>query len=288
MTAQIALPDEIREALSAGFALAISVSGGKDSQAMLNALVEARNEHGWTGPVFAIHAHLGRAEWPQSLDHCQAMCEDAGVELVVVKRDQGDLVDRLHERLDKLKGTNKPFWPSAASRYCTSDLKRGPINKHLRRYTGVISAEGIRSEESASRCNKAIYDVRTAIQTLSRQAYTWNPIKEWRIDDVWAACGTNREDLERRRTLYKSGHTAEALNGWPAHPAYVFGNERVSCALCILATKNDLQVGAAHNPALLNEYIEMEKESGFSFKHGFSLTELENRTIVQQEGYGER
>jgi 3'-phosphoadenosine 5'-phosphosulfate sulfotransferase (PAPS reductase)/FAD synthetase len=270
----IAIPQGISAALSNGYALALSISGGKDSQAMVSAVMSAYHANGWTGPVFAIHSHLGRAEWPQSLPHCEVICEDAGIPLVVVERAQGDLVDRLWERLEKLRGQGKPFWPSAANRYCTSDLKRNPINKHLRQYKGVISAEGIRSGESKTRCHKPLWEVRQAIQTMTRNAYTWNPIKEWVIADVWQACGTSQADLERRRALYRTGYQTEALAGWPAHPAYVFGNERVSCALCVLATRNDLQVGADHNPGLLAEYLRMEDESGYTFKQGFSLHEV--------------
>ena len=276
----IALPPEIERAL------AISISGGKDSQAMLSVLVQEHRRQQWPGPIFAIHAHLGRAEWPQSLPHCEALCAAAGLPLYVVERSQGDLVDRLHDRMRKLQGTGKPFWPSAASRYCTSDLKRGPINKHLRRYQQCISAEGIRSAESASRCQKAVWEARRAITTLSRQAFTWNPIKDWSLAEVWAACGTTQADLDSRRQRYRQGEHAAALSGWPAHPAYVFGNERVSCALCVLATRNDLQVGADHNPALLQEYIRLEEVGGATFKQGFSLKELE-RGHHETSAYGQ-
>ena len=73
------LPPEIDAALKNGAALAISISGGKDSQAMLIALTRLYQPSGWTGPLFAIHAHLGRAEWPQSLGMCQKMADDAGI-----------------------------------------------------------------------------------------------------------------------------------------------------------------------------------------------------------------
>ncbi len=93
----------------------------------------------------------GRAEWSDTLIHCHKICDQAEIQLVVVRREQGDLVDRWRSRMDKLmaEGNTKPFWSSAQNRYCTSDLKRGPINKYLRRFNCVISAEGIRGQESA-------------------------------------------------------------------------------------------------------------------------------------------
>jgi hypothetical protein len=37
---------------------------------------------------------------------------------------------------------------------------------------------------------------------------------------------------------------AEAVSGWPCHPAYVLGhgNERLSCSFCVLASVNDLRM----------------------------------------------
>ena len=159
------VPQEISDLLAQGASLAISISGGKDSQAMLNWLVHLRQQYQWTGPCFAIHAHLGRAEWPQTLEHCQRICDQVGIELVVVQRENGDLVDRWRERMQKLmaEGNTKPFWSSAQNRYCTSDLKRGPIDKYLRRFECVISAEGIRAQESSNRAKQAVITLRDNI-----------------------------------------------------------------------------------------------------------------------------
>lgn len=271
---ELSIPQPVGDALSNGAALAISISGGKDSQALLAAVCAAYHKHGWIGPIFAIHAHLGRMEWPQSLGHCHALADAAGVPLVVVERPQGDLLQRMRDRMKQLEGSGRPFWPSASARYCTSDLKRGQINKALRQFDLIISAEGIRADESKARACKPTHEVRNAIQTLSRDAWTWNAIIDWSLDDVWEACGTSRQDLERRRVLYHQGDERNALAGWPAHPAYVYGNERVSCALCVLASINDLRVGARHNPELHQTLVQMEQESGFTFKHNFSLADL--------------
>ena len=91
----INIPPVIQQALISGATLAISISGGKDSQALLNALAQARRGCNWPGPYFTIHAHLGRAEWPESLDHCRLISQQAGAELIVVTRNKGDLVDRM-------------------------------------------------------------------------------------------------------------------------------------------------------------------------------------------------
>ncbi len=77
-----------------------------------------------------------------------------------------------------------------------------------------------------------------------------------------------------RRELYQAGRKDEALQNWNMNPAYVYGNDRFSCALCVLATKNDLTVGACHEPFLARYFIHLEDVSGFTFKKGFSLREV--------------
>ena len=287
------VPETITAAIAKGAALAISISGGKDSQAMLNWLVHLRQQHGWKNPCFAIHAHLGRAEWPQTLTHCQQICDRAGVELVIVRRGQGDLVDRWQERMDKLmaEGNNKPFWPSSSSRYCTSDLKRGPIDKYLRKFDCIISAEGVRAAESTNRAKQQVVAIRDGItsqrlrelepeqallewQGKGRLALTWRPLHHWDVERVWEWCNTSSQDHKRRVELYKRGYVQESLLDWTAHPAYVFGNERLSCALCILGSRNDLINGMKHNPDLYQRLVEMEQISGWKFRQDLALSSL--------------
>lgn len=285
----LAIPPIIDRMLQCGAALAISISGGKDSQALLSTLAPLQFRYS-RATIYAIHADLGRTEWHQTPAHVARIAHAAGVPLVVVRRSQGDLLDRWQERMKKLEDTGKPFWSSAANRYCTSDLKRGPINMHLRQHALVISAEGIRAAESYTRARKPAYEIRQAItakvlQGLSiddalayrsprqRLAVTWNAIHDWSLDDVWAACGTSSYELARRQADYAAGDVA-ALDGWPAHPAYVLGNQRLSCALCVLASNNDIRNGATHHPELYQALRRMEIQSGWTFRAGHSLADI--------------
>lgn len=327
-------------------ALFVSISGGKDSQAMLTALARVHADRGWRCGLFAIHADLGRTEWKQSLPHCQKQCDELGIFLKIVSRPQGDLLQEIQDRQAKLTGTGRsawptatqryctadqkrgqiekakrqPFWPDAANRYCTADQKRGQvdkavrgpfwpsadsryctahqksdqIDKELRAYSLVVSTMGMRAGESKPRAKKSPFtidgtltakrfrecdpgdalDAWLASDGSARLALDWLPIHDWTIDDVWAACGTSADDLKRRQQLYEAGDIERAMDGWPAHPAYVFGNERVSCSLCVLASRNDLRVGALHNPDLYRTYVQMERESGFTFQHKKPLSDV--------------
>ena len=280
------IPDVIKDALALGAKVAVSVSAGKDSQALAIAL--AAKGIG----SYVVHMDLGRAEWPQTAAMVNRIAQSINLPVIVVNRPQGDLVQEMTERGEKLQGTGKPFWPSAANRYCTADQKRSQADKVYRRDMLIISAEGIRGQESAKRAKDAVVSVRKqitakALQDLSpadalaawqthggRLALTWNAIHDWTLADVWEACGTSVDDLSRRQALYQAGFETEALNGWPCHPAYVFGNARLSCVFCVLATENDLRVGARHNPALAAHYVSLESRFGSTFKHKRSLADI--------------
>jgi 3'-phosphoadenosine 5'-phosphosulfate sulfotransferase (PAPS reductase)/FAD synthetase len=148
-------------------ALAINVSGGKDSQAMLEHLCKRAEMESWSCKIFIIHADLGRIEWPQTQEFVEKLAIQSKLPLVVVRRSQGDMIDRWQERYETLseQGNTKPFWSSANARYCTSDLKIQPINKYLRQFKLVVSAMGIRADESRNRAKKPILSVRKNITT---------------------------------------------------------------------------------------------------------------------------
>lgn len=289
----LATPPAIEKALSLGAAVAVSISGGKDSQGIIKAIAAHRAQHGWTGPVFAVHAHLGRAEWRESLPMCRSLADDYGMELAVVRRAQGDMFDQMLARMEKLNGSGKPFWPSSAARYCTSDQKRGPIEKKLREFPLVISVEGIRAEESPNRAKKPVAHIRRRITAkklreatmldavrswepaAGRLALDWYPIHHWTEAEVYEYAGHGLDERNDRRGLYQAGKVEDALAGWQMHAAYVYGNDRVSCNACVLASGNDLTVGARHNPAAFRMLRGMEVESGFTFKNRWSLEQIE-------------
>lgn len=288
-TGSIPIPKDILEAFQDGASLAISISGGKDSLAMLKALTIFWKASRYTGTIFAIHADLGRAEWHQTPDVVRDQAKEHGVDLVVVQRAKGDLFDRFEERFEARP--DAPPFPSSSCRYCTSDLKREPINKHLRKFTNIVCAIGIRADESPARRKKTLFQVRSRIQTKTRTAWTWNPILHWSDEDVWN-CICEGDGLALMR-LWRETYASAQANTIPGelapvamsvphqiHPAYVIGNERLSCSLCILASKNDLANGARCNPEAFDYLLDLERRSGFTFKPGWSLQSLIDDGLV--------
>lgn len=256
-------PDPM-QLLRDGAALVLSVSGGKDSDAMCHHLLERRQTEGWSGDVVMIHADLGsRVEWHQTPDYVQKLAQRKGVPLHVVRWTHGDLIDRIWQRY--YKDPSRPGWPSAQMRYCTADLKRGPISRELRRLFpsgNVICAMGLRAQESQTRARRPTFSLRpdTSAPTKGRFVYDWLPIHDWTETDVWGC-------IRRHGNIH--------------HEAYSLGNHRLSCALCVLASLNDLINGAVHNPDTYREYCRIEAVTGYSFRKDFWLSDLKPELLPE-------
>jgi 3'-phosphoadenosine 5'-phosphosulfate sulfotransferase (PAPS reductase)/FAD synthetase len=62
--------------------------------------------------------------------------------------------------------------------------------------------------------------------------------------------------------------------GVPYHPAYDQGMSRLSCSLCVLASRADLVRAAQLHPKLAAEYAELEAEIGHRFRKDLSMAEI--------------
>ncbi|MGW6335919.1 hypothetical protein [Nocardia rhamnosiphila] len=76
----------------------VSISGGKDSQACLDADAEAAGATGVLDRVTAVHAALGRVEWPGVVEIAAEHAAHYGLRFEVVSRRGSDLLDRVAER----------------------------------------------------------------------------------------------------------------------------------------------------------------------------------------------
>ena len=246
-------------AVAAGAPVVLGVSGGRDLQALALRVSEHLDDVGHAGPRLLIHSDLGRVEWRDSLPVCQRLAERLGLELVVVRRHAGDMLDRWRSRWAGNVRRYAAFecvklilpWSTPAQRFCTSELKSAVIASAMRRRFAagdVISAVGIRAEEYRARARMPVSktDPRTAHKHGA--GHVWNAILRWTRADVM--------DYLRHR-------------GVALHEAYtVYGSSRVSRAFCIMSSADDLRAaaGCADNAAVYRLMVALEISSTFAFQ----------------------
>lgn len=288
---KVCLPGDIEHVLNKGANLVISISGGKDSDAMCQLLPALHRARGWSGQMALVHADLKDGEWLMTSGYLQQRASALGLPLHVVTRKQGTLLEQIRQRHQKRPGA--PPFPSAAARYCTADHKRTPIDSFLRRFqpTGtVVCAIGIRAEESPARAKKPTFRLRESVTARERAVYDWHPLFHFTATEVWAALGVSPEHLhevrEQTRVIRSQGGTwqqAIAEAGWHWHPAYALGNERLSCSICVLASKNDLLNGIHFHPDYYRHLVDLELQSGFSFRQGLWLADLRPDLLTDEQ-----
>lgn len=243
----------------------VSHSGGKDSQAMylmLTAMLPPNR-------IVVVHADLGvDMEWAGTQQHINTTISH---DLNVVKSYYsssgklspgvvpGSRKTLLLEVERKMKvRPDAPPWPSSAARWCTSDLKTGPIYKFIRQdmkrrgATHAVNCLGIRAEESTARAKKIPADRNKKLSAAGREVWNWYPIFDWTTEEVF--------------TFIKMNHQEP-------HYAYQDGNERLSCMFCILGSANDLAHAAKVRPLLFKKYQDLEVESGYTLFHKQSLAD---------------
>jgi 3'-phosphoadenosine 5'-phosphosulfate sulfotransferase (PAPS reductase)/FAD synthetase len=244
----------------------VNSSAGKDSQAMLDFLVGVADSIGFPRErIIVVHCDLGRVEWEGTLELAREQAEHYGLRFEVVRRDLGDLITQVEQRHEAnvAKGRDIAPWPSSAARWCTSDQKTSQVQKlmtrlvqeaHLGRPLRILNCLGIRAQESVARSKKEAYgpDMRASTKT-TLDVTRWLPIFDWSEDQVW----------ERIRE-----------SGVRHHRAYDLGMSRLSCAFCVMASKQDLIIAARANPDLAQEYARVEVKVGKRFTNKLSMAEV--------------
>ncbi|MFI6142373.1 phosphoadenosine phosphosulfate reductase family protein [Streptomyces griseus] len=289
MVPSTTVPDElIRQADR----VVISSSGGKDSQAQASYVVGRADALGMLDKVVVVHADLGRVEWAGTRELAEEQARLLGVpRFEVVQAEGADLLERVGIRYVKLKAKAEeearqrgedpaqakvaPAWPSSSSRWCTPDAKRGPIRRlytrltaelaHLGRPVRILECIGQRAAESDQRAQLAEVEINRSASNGKRHITTWRPIHGWSDARVW------REIAE---------------SGLPYHPAYDWGNRRLSCVFCVLGCVSDLVNGARRVPELAAEYAEQEIAVGADFRHGLSMAEIIRRAAELDAEHG--
>jgi DNA sulfur modification protein DndC len=245
-------------------------SGGKDSQAMLITLCHLVPRH----QILSLHASLGEdgthgegVEWPDTLKWVEYMSRELSVPVETCAADKSlfQMVDRSAARLhEQGKYGEASPWPSPKYRQCTSDLKRGPLEKAIKNYIKrrklngvVVNCMGLRAEESSKRAKVEPWQRKKNKETgrgAIREWWEWLPIHHLLVDEVF--------------------DTIRAAGQKP-HWAYEKGMTRLSCCFCIMASPQDLQTAAGLRPALYERYVMKERELGKTMNmSGKSLEEV--------------
>ena len=261
MKNSVSVTAAVNRLLRSGSPVAMGVSGGKDSCTLAFAVNDYLNRVGHTGPRILIHSDLGRVEWKDSLPTCERLADAVGLELVTVRRRAGDMMDRWRVRWRNNLARYADLscvklilpWPTAAMRYCTSEMKTQVICRYLvERFPGrtIISASGIRADESPKRAKSPVVKVQPKLKskTFETLGFDWHPILRWKKAQVFSYL---------------------AARHFPLHEAYsVYGSSRVSCAFCFLASQGDIRASAEcqDNHDIYREMCRLEIESTFSFQ----------------------
>jgi DNA sulfur modification protein DndC len=239
---------QVNELKSRGALFIVNHSGGKDSQAMLITLrrfVPAEQ-------LILVHADLGEVEWAGLKEHIKATAPDLPLEVALAIYKDGSEKTLLGEWERKGKA------PSPAQRWCTSDLKRGPIEKIVRRVMkerGIqvaVNCMGMRAGESCDRAKLEPWKLNKRLSLAGREVWDWLPIHGLTTEEVF-------------QTIAQAGQKP--------HPAYGLGLTRLSCSFCIMGSKGDLTRAAELRPELYRRYVELEKKTGFTLQSGKTLEE---------------
>lgn len=236
----------IADLIARGALFVVNHSGGKDSQAMylkLRDLVPREQ-------LVIVHADLGPVEWAGALDHIKATTSG---EPVHVCRSRRTLLEMVEER---------GMFPSPQQRQCTSDLKRGPIEKVIRHLTYkrkadghpawylVVNCEGLRAEESVKRKKMQPFVLDKGNSKAGREWYEWLPVHDWPEAEVYAAI---------------------KAAGQQPHRVYAEGMKRFSCVFCIYADAHSLTTAArlvqtkphlVNDPNVYKKYAALERSTG--------------------------
>lgn len=218
---------EIKLLITRGAIFFVNHSGGKDSQAMFNYIARLVPKE----QIFVIHACLGDVEWPGVIDHIRATIGSYELHVCRARR---TLLEMIEER---------GMFPSPSMRQCTSDLKRGPIERTIRQsgHKLIVNCMGMRSQESPHRAKLAILKFSAKNSKNGREWYDWLPVQDWRTEQIFS-------------------YIAEC--GQVPHYAYGLGMSRLSCIFCIMSSKSDLTIAAKHNPRVFKIYVNLERSTG--------------------------
>ena len=231
----------------------LSISGGKDSTAMLLLAIERNVEN--MIPVFADTGN----EHPYTYEYLEYLEHRLGLKITRVKADFAAQINRKRETIkikwaeegveperialaqSALQPTGNPFldlciwkgrFPGARTRFCTSMLKIDQIKKKI--FAPLLAAgedidswQGIRHDESPARACAQEREFKMADEKTGAELWCYRPILEWKAEDCFA--------------IMKKHMIAP-------NPLYKLGMARVGCMPCVMCRKGELGQIASRFP----------------------------------------
>lgn len=246
----------------------VSVSGGKDSTALLLLAIERE-----TPNLQAVFADTGH-EHPQTYEYVQYLNDqvfpirtvradfsqqiERKREWVATKwREQGIPEDRVLLALETLKPTGNPFldlciwkgrFPSTKARFCSEELKRNPIIEQVQmplldQGHEIYSWQGVRADESVARRDLPELD------EVGGGLWNYRPILKWTAQDCFA--------MHKKHNIRHN-------------PLYEQGMGRVGCMPCIHARKDELLEISKRFPEEIERVERWERLVADASKRGMS------------------
>jgi 3'-phosphoadenosine 5'-phosphosulfate sulfotransferase (PAPS reductase)/FAD synthetase len=222
----------------------ISVSGGKDSTALLLLAIERQPDN-----MQAVFADVGN-EHDLTYDYVRYLEQATGVPIRWVKADftrqiagkreyvltkwagKGVPQEAIDRAAAALVPTGVPFldlciwkgrFPSTKAAFCSEELKRNPIITQVQQPLldagdDVVSWQGVRRDESLRRSLLSETELKKAYDN-GAELWNYRPILDWTADDCFA--------MHRK-------------HGIKHNPLYEMGMGRVGCMPCINCRKDEL------------------------------------------------
>jgi len=235
----------------------VSVSGGKDSTALLLLAIEQEtpnlravfadtgNEHQMT---YDYVEYLSKNVWPIEVykaDFSEQIAKKRA--FVDTKwREQGIPDEKVDRAIAALQPTGNPFldlciwkgrFPSTKARFCSEELKRNPIIEQvyepiLEEGGEIYSWQGVRRDESINRSKL------DELEEVGGGLWNYRPILDWTAEDCFA--------MHRK-------------HGVKHNPLYELGMSRVGCMPCIHCRKDELLEISKRFPEEINRIAGWEK-----------------------------
>jgi 3'-phosphoadenosine 5'-phosphosulfate sulfotransferase (PAPS reductase)/FAD synthetase len=233
----------------------ISLSGGKDSTAMLLMMLERKE------PIHSVVFFDTGWEFPEMYDHLDLLEKNTGIKIIRLhpKRSFNHwMFDRkVIPRKGPLKGKVRfrgLGWPRADFRWCTGK-KFDEFKKYTNKIKDHTMCIGLVADEQAR------IKIKTKTQA-ERNKNSRYPLSEWGIS-------------EKEALRYCVDH------GYDWHGLYnVF--DRVSCFCCPFKRKAELKALYTHYPDLWWKLRQMDENSRTTFKYGKTIKDIE-RVFAEED-----